>query len=240
MKNLTEEDLRAWLSTVTHPLATSSTLKDWLEGPLKQFFPYRGVVLGHGELVAGQLNVTHMLSCGHADDYLQQIATTFELFQRGSLKWWFTNRRPFYIDPRNPPPHASAFEIDEIERFGLLNVAGHGILNAKSNAGTYFGFSGVRTPLSAWHLDALRLLAPTLNDLYLGHLAKVDRAESKHLLEALSPREIDIVRHLAKGIDNKTIAQAMGISEKTVRNQLAAIYARLGVHKRSQLILRLR
>ena len=48
------------------------------------------------------------------------------------------------------------------------------------------------------------------------------------------------MRHLAGGACNKKIAKAQGISEKTVRNQLAAIYARIGVHKRAELIVLLR
>jgi DNA-binding CsgD family transcriptional regulator len=246
MKHLTSTDLQAWLAAIADPSATASDLLDWVAGPLKRFFPYRGVVLGHGELVAGELNVTHMLTVGHDARYLQQLAATFDLAQRGSLKWWFANRHPFVIDPGDPPPHASAFEIEEIEAFGLRNVAGHGVLNVKSNAGTYFGFAGVKEPLSGWHLEALRLLAPVLNDLFLGHIAHADaplKNESQcsaASIDGLTPREKSIVRHLASGLCNKKIAAALGISEKTVRNQLAGIYPRLGVRKRAELIVRLR
>lgn len=246
MKHLTPTDLQAWLVAITDTRATASGLLSWLSGPLKDFFPYKGVVLGHGELLAGQLKVTHMLASGHDAGYLQQISKTFDLAQRGSLQWWFANRQPFVIDPRQPPPHASAFEIEEIGEFGLRNVAGHGVLNIKSNAGTYFGFSGVREPLSAWHLEALRLLAPVLNDLLLAHIALVnvplqrEGACPASFVDEMTPREKSIVRHLASGACNKKIAQALGISEKTVRNQLATIYARIGVRKRAELIVLLR
>ncbi|MET3495108.1 helix-turn-helix transcriptional regulator [Variovorax boronicumulans] len=237
--------MQAWLSAVTDPQATGFDLPGWLEGPLQAFFPYKGVVLGHGELVAGQLKVTHMLASGHEADYLQQIAKTFELSQRGSLQWWFANRQPFFIDPKNPPPYASAFEIEEIETFALRNVAGHGVLNVKANAGTYFGFAGVKTPLSPWHLEALRLLAPVLNDLFLSHIAQTEKSAmsiegSSVAIGELTPREKDIVRHLVGGMSNKAIAQTLGISEKTVRNQLAGIYAHLAVRGRSELIVLLK
>ena len=58
-------------------------------------------------------------------------------------------------------------------------------------------------------------------------------------VEKLSPREKSIVRHLVSGMCNKRIAQALGIS-KTVRNQLAGIYAGLGVRKRAELIVLLK
>jgi DNA-binding CsgD family transcriptional regulator len=235
MRHLTKNDLKAWVAAVTHPLASADSLIAWLEGPLRKFFPFKGVVLGHGELVAGQLEVTHMLATGHDEAYLRQLATTFELTERGSLGWWFSNRRPFHIDPKHPPSHASAFELDEIDRFGLGNVAGHGVLNVKANAGTYFGFAGVREPLGDWHLEALTLIAPVLNDLMLSHIAPPRHAAASGL-DGLTPRQKEIVRQLAAGKSNKAIALSIGITEKSVRNQLAKVYARVGVCKRTELI----
>ena len=57
MKHLTKNDLKAWVAAVTHPLASADSLIAWLEGPLRKFFPFKGVVLGHGELVAGHPGV---------------------------------------------------------------------------------------------------------------------------------------------------------------------------------------
>ena len=240
MQHLTKNDLKAWVAAVTHPLASSDSLIAWVEGPLREFFSFKGVVLGHGELVAGQLKVTHMLSTGHDDAYLRQLATTFELTQRGSLRRWFSSRQPFHIDPKNPSEHASAFEFDEIQCFGLGNVVGHGVLNVKSTAGTYFGFAGVREPLGDWHLEALKLIAPVLNDLMLSHIA-LTLPTAVSGLDGLTPRQKEIVRQLAAGKSNKAIAQSIGgITEKSVRNQLAKVYARVGVCKRTELIALLR
>lgn len=236
MRHLARSDLDRWLAAITHPLARPDALLAWLEGPLRTFFPFKGLALGHGELVAGELRVTHLLTIGHEEEYLRQLATTFELPQRGSLQWWFAHRSPFVIDPRAPPAHASRFEIDEIDRFNLRNVAGHGVLNAKSNAGTYFGFAGVKEPLSEWHLEALRLMAPVLNDLLLAHIATKEAPPIHVRVKELSPRQQAIVRRVVDGLHDKRIAAELGISEKTVRNQLTAIYTRIGVHKRTQLI----
>lgn len=237
MTYLKKEDLAVWSRVVTSELAAPETLMAWLEGPLRTFFPYSGVILGHGELVAGQLKVTHMLATGHEDRYLDQIATTFELVHRGSLKWWFAHRQPFVIDPHAPPDYTSAFELQEIETFGLGLVAGHGVLNIKGNAGTYFGFTGVHSRASSWHLDALRLIAPVLNALFLAHCAQSEALlSSSALLDSLTWRQKCIVRCLAQGMDNKTIASELGIALKTVRNQLTDIYAQLNLRSRTHLL----
>jgi DNA-binding CsgD family transcriptional regulator len=235
MRHLTESDLRAWLDAVTQPPTSLQQLPAWLEGPLRSFFPFQGLVLGCGELVAGLLKVTHLVAVGHEDAYVRQLATTFELEKRGSLKWWFASRQPFFIDPESPPVHTSAFELAEIEQFNLRNVAGHGVLNVKANAGTYFGFSGVREPLSEWHLDALRLMAPVLNDLLLTHIGRA-QVRNADALASLTKRQTEIVRHVVAGFNDKSIARQLGIAEKTVRNQLVDVYNKLSVHKRTELI----
>lgn len=56
------------------------------------------------------------------------------------------------------------------------------------------------------------------------------------VLEVLSPREFEVLRDLADGMTTKMLAGRMGISEKTVRNHIASMYAKLGLHDRSQLV----
>jgi DNA-binding NarL/FixJ family response regulator len=47
----------------------------------------------------------------------------------------------------------------------------------------------------------------------------------------------DVLELLAQGIDNGKIASRLGTSEKTVRNQVSAIFAKLGVNTRAQAIV---
>lgn len=238
LPRLDARELQQWLEVMTHPLALPATLQAWLEGPLRGFFPYEHLVLAYGRAVAGELRIEHLMTVGHGTDFVRQIEAHTELAQRGSLRWWMSNRRPFMFDTATPPPWASGFELDEVARFGLGNVVGHGVLNLEANAGSYFGFSGVDAPLSARHLQAMALLTPTLNDLFMGYLAA--RVAAPPAPPALSPREAAMVRLIASGLSNKRIARDLGISEKTVRNRLTPIYARLGVTGRAGLMLLLR
>lgn len=56
----------------------------------------------------------------------------------------------------------------------------------------------------------------------------------------LSQRQREVLALVAQGRDNLQIAAALGLSEKTVRNQVSAIFDRLGVANRSQAIVRAR
>src|SRR5262245_45300911 len=53
----------------------------------------------------------------------------------------------------------------------------------------------------------------------------------------LTPRELDIVRMIAQGLRNKTIAERLSISEGTVKVHLHNIYDKLEIGGRLELVL---
>jgi len=57
------------------------------------------------------------------------------------------------------------------------------------------------------------------------------------VIEPLTAREMDILRLVAQGHDNRTIAQTLFLSEKTVGNRLSEIFQKLGVTNRTQAAL---
>lgn len=236
---LSEVDYARWSNALQTQPRTPKDLMPWVEKELRQFFPYQRLFMAYGELIADQIKTTHWLATGYEDQYLEAVARTLEINTRGSLRWWFANRQPFFIDPEHPPAFATPYEVEEIKTQGLQNIAAHGVLNIRAIAGTYFSFAGVPAPLSDWHLDALRILTPVLNDLYLAYLAEV-AGNVPISFASLSDRQKDIVRQLATGIDDKTIACNLGVAEKTVRNQLTEIYDHLNISKRTQLLHMLR
>jgi pimeloyl-ACP methyl ester carboxylesterase/DNA-binding CsgD family transcriptional regulator len=54
---------------------------------------------------------------------------------------------------------------------------------------------------------------------------------------ALSPRERELATLISEGLDNAQIAARLEISEKTVRNHITRIFAKLGVETRAQAIV---
>ncbi len=50
---------------------------------------------------------------------------------------------------------------------------------------------------------------------------------------SLTDREVDVLRLLAAGRSNRAIAQALGVSEATIRTHAANIYSKTGVHTRA-------
>lgn len=61
--------------------------------------------------------------------------------------------------------------------------------------------------------------------------------EAAPVFAQLSQRQQEMLALLAQGRDNAQIAATLGLSEKTVRNQVSAIFGRLGVENRAQAIV---
>ncbi len=57
------------------------------------------------------------------------------------------------------------------------------------------------------------------------------------LFSALTARERELVELIAQGLDNAQIAARLALSEKTVRNHITSIFAKLEVENRSQTIV---
>jgi DNA-binding NarL/FixJ family response regulator len=62
------------------------------------------------------------------------------------------------------------------------------------------------------------------------------RLASRKTFEELTPREIEVLHELARGLANKEIGDALGISEHTVKGHLKNILAKLRVADRTEAV----
>ncbi len=92
-------------------------------------------------------------------------------------------------------------------------------------------------------IDALRtvagggvVLGPRIGSSMLATLRRAP-AELPPPLDQLTPREVTILARLAHGDSNARIARHLGVGEKTVRNRLSVVFAKLGVADRVQAAL---
>jgi len=59
-------------------------------------------------------------------------------------------------------------------------------------------------------------------------------SDADELFVPLSPREMEILEHVTRGMSNKEIAYKLGISHQTVKNHMTAILRKLRVDDRTQ------
>jgi LuxR family maltose regulon positive regulatory protein len=72
------------------------------------------------------------------------------------------------------------------------------------------------------------------------HASQHTTEPANRLTEPLSPRERDVLRLVTEGLPNQAIAKLLVIGVGTVKTHLLNIYAKLGVHNRTQAVARAR
>jgi DNA-binding NarL/FixJ family response regulator len=79
-------------------------------------------------------------------------------------------------------------------------------------------------------------LSPRAAEVVLGRLRTVppEQQAEPSALEQLSPRELDVLRLIASGMENAEIADELGISPRTAKNHVSNILAKLGLPSRVQ------
>jgi DNA-binding NarL/FixJ family response regulator len=80
----------------------------------------------------------------------------------------------------------------------------------------------------------LAVIEPTL----VSALAQVEVVQSETQVEALTPREMEVLQLLASGLPNKTIASRLSITDHTVKFHVNAIMTKLGVQSRTEAVVR--
>ena len=82
------------------------------------------------------------------------------------------------------------------------------------------------------------LLAPTVTRRLLDRFARaVPDREQPPSLQGLTPRELEILRLVARGLSNAEIAQALVVSEATVKTHVSSILRKLHLRDRVQAVV---
>ncbi|MFB9376603.1 response regulator [Kineococcus gynurae] len=85
------------------------------------------------------------------------------------------------------------------------------------------------------------LISPRMAGLLLGEFAAISRRGPERAAVAegprLSPREMEVLRQLARGLGNRDIAGVLGISENTVKNHVRNILEKLQLHSRMEAVM---
>lgn len=83
------------------------------------------------------------------------------------------------------------------------------------------------------------LIQPSISRRVISEFARLSgKGSSPELVEALTPRELDVLRGLADGLSNLEIADKLVITEGTVKNHVSSLLAKLQVRDRTQAVLK--
>jgi DNA-binding NarL/FixJ family response regulator len=82
------------------------------------------------------------------------------------------------------------------------------------------------------------LLAPSVTRTLLEHFAAAPQRHVPHTgIDLLTDREAEVLRHLSRGMSNAEIAEAMYVSEATIKTHVSHILSKLEVRDRVQAVV---
>ena len=84
------------------------------------------------------------------------------------------------------------------------------------------------------------VFSPVVADRLAGYFTGLAAVPGREAFPQLTDREREVLELLAQGLDNRGIARALFLSDKTVRNHVSNTLAKLEVSSRSEAVLRAR
>jgi DNA-binding NarL/FixJ family response regulator len=125
----------------------------------------------------------------------------------------------------------TTFDLDEYV-YDALGAGASGFLLKDAAAETLF--EAVRVVAAG---EAL--LAPAITRKLIGEFARLrPRLPPRpDLLRELTPRETEVLRHVAEGLSNAEIAARLVVSEETVKSHVSRMLTKLGLRDRAQAVV---
>ena len=125
----------------------------------------------------------------------------------------------------------TTFEDDDV-LWGAIEAGAAGFVLKDAPAADLVGAVRVIARGGSW-------LDPRVADRVLGTLRRQQSVtNSAPSVDALTEREVEVLRHVASGANNQEIAESLYLSERTVKGHVSAIFLKLGVRDRAAAIIR--
>jgi DNA-binding NarL/FixJ family response regulator len=135
--------------------------------------------------------------------------------------------------PEDAPPVLILTTFDDNDvLWGALDAGAAGFVLKDASAADLIAATRAVAGGAAW-LDP-KVAGRVLAGFRAGVRPQRERAER---IEALTDREHDVLRHMARGATNSEIAGALIVGEATVKSHVGAIFSKLGVRDRAAAIV---
>ncbi|NMG22354.1 response regulator transcription factor [Brasilonema bromeliae] len=121
-------------------------------------------------------------------------------------------------------------ELDSLDLEAALRAGVRSILPSSSTESEIVAaVEAIALGLIVLHSDTIEFLLPLKE-------SSVREKDTAHPVQALTPREIEVLQMLGSGLSNKAIAKRLNISDHTVKFHVSSIFQKLGVSTRTEAV----
>lgn len=205
---------------------------------VRTLLPFQSAICGVGRINPHSITGCELISVDFPDAYFVDIRQSDGGIHSPLMQRWVERQAPVVFEPAEHADEVPAEWLAIFEKHGLKNSLAHGVRDLNSPITSYFNFCGLPGSITEHHSFLLRLLVPHLHGAVTRLVAEALRRPSSALPQ-LTPREKEVVSWLYLGKTNWEIGQILGIAEKTVKNNLSAIFDKVGVGNRTHLLSRI-
>jgi PAS domain S-box-containing protein len=139
-------------------------------------------------------------------------------------------------DIREANPHAQALVLSaSLERAQIAQAVQSGAAGVLNKTAPLDEVVGAVERLRAG--ETLMPLSEVVEMLRFAGARREEEHEARRAVESLTPREREVLQALAEGLDSAGIAERLNISLRTMRNHMASILSKLGVHSQLQALV---
>ncbi len=217
---------------------------EWTRRELQPVFPHGAFICGAGDIHSSGIKPDLMLSHQFPEKYLSFIHAGDGTYRTNTLLNWMQSGKPQLVEFTEQEDQSEESWKAVFKASGLGNIASHGVLDTTHHFASYFSFHQIPSPLTTSHNRLLTLIVPGMHATVLRIIQKVVLAHTDKsptvakiaIANTLSPREKEVLYWVSKGKTNYEISIILGISYKTVKNQVQAILIKLRVNNRAQAV----
>ncbi len=216
-------------------VADAAGFQQLIREHIRPLMPHRSLFVAIGRLHLQYLEIIKILDVDCPPGFAEKMPKLTHMRDRLPVMRIIATKQPVVVEQQTAQVELSAFGQREREEYDLGRMGLYGLLDLSSNMGSYFSFSQVSPDLDASYISrVLKLVCPLLHTAVM----RIPDLQSttQNPLENLTAIERQLLTWLAAGRSNAQMAQMRGRSPSTVRNQLEALYRKLGVASRGEAI----
>jgi transcriptional regulator EpsA len=212
--------------------------REWAKSDLQFVLPHGMLICGIGLIENQNAQIKQLLTSNFSPEYIETLQQAGGMGSSPIIRQWLKTRQPVLFELA--AQQIQTTWLDNFKLHGLQNVAAHGLCDLNSKTTSYFSFSRIPGKLNTRHTSLLNMLVPHLHVALIRALsgAKKESRKPKLALPELTGREHQILNWLSKGKTNLEIAQALFLSEHTVKNHVQRILVKLKVNTRAQAVVK--
>jgi DNA-binding CsgD family transcriptional regulator len=213
----------------------------WVQSDLRAQLPHAAFLITYGMMLSSGRIPTHRLAVDFPLNIIEEIRSPSGSISDPLINYWMSDQHPYYVDLSTIGTSAKYHQWHAaFDRFGLKDALTHGHVDTDRQRFVVvqlFNPIGRDSDTNIEIIESISEPVSAATQRIIGkRLSIKDGPRASHPALSLTAAELLIVDLLSQGLSNKEIARLRGVSDATVKTQIARMGAKLGATRRAEIV----